>query len=213
MMTFLSRATFVAGILAIGLNSPTVRAQAPTAQPASVSGTNVAVIDLGEVFKQHKRLQAQLEEVKQDAQGFEAFLRQENKKLESMAEQLKTLKPGTPDYEGREKAFATLRADLNVQIRQKTREFQEREAKIRYNAYQEVVESVRAFAQNYRIQLVIRFSRQEIDASKPQSVVMGLSRPIVYQNQLDITDHIILAVNRNQVPAQASRSMQIPRRN
>ncbi len=101
-------------------------------------------------------------------------MRQEKQKIESLAEQLKTLKPGTPDYAGKEKEFASIQADLQVQVRQKSREFLEQEAQIRYEAYQEIQQHVATFCQSYGIQLVIRFNREPIDASKPQEVQIGL---------------------------------------
>ena len=190
MKTFLSRATVVAVALAICLSTLQARAQAQ--RP---SGTSVAVIDLGEVFKEHPRLKAQLEDMKKQIDAYEAFVRQEKTKIETLAEQLKTLKPGTPDYTDKEKEYASLQADLQVQVRQKSREFLEQEAQIRYQAYQEIQQHVTVFCQKYGIQLVIRFSRQEIDPTKPQEVQMGLNRPIVYQNSLDITTHIIKSLS------------------
>jgi Skp family chaperone for outer membrane proteins len=189
--TFLSRATIVAAALAICLWTTPARAQT-AARP---SGTSVAVIDLGDVFEAHAGLKAQLEQIKTQIDSFEAYVRQEKQKIESLAEQLKTLKPGTPDYAGREKEFASIQADLQVQVRQKSREFLEQEAQIRYEAYQEIQQHVAKFCQSYGIQLVIRFNRQPIDASKPQEVQLGLNRPIVYQNSLDITQHIIESLN------------------
>jgi Skp family chaperone for outer membrane proteins len=184
--TFLSRATIVAAALAICLSNAPAHAQAQ--RP---SGTSVAVIDLGEVFKKHPRLQAQLEEVKKQIEAFEAYVRQEKRKIEALADELKTIRPGTKDYTDKEKSFASLQADLQVQVRQKSREFLEHEARIRYQAYQEIQQQVAAFCRHYGIQLVIRFSRKEIDPTKPQEVQIGLNRPIVYQYSLDITEHIV----------------------
>ena len=198
-------ATVLASIVAVCL-SPSVAC----AQAAGPNGTNVAVIDMLEVFNHHQRLQSQLEDIKKDAQLEEAKLRKSRSRLQSLADQLKTLKADTPDYVSKEKAYASLQADLNVQLRQKTREFQEREAKIRYNAYLEVAEYVGRFAQQYNIQLVLLYSRQKIDAGNPQSVLMGLSRPIVYQNKLDITDHVIAAFDRPPVAPTANRNPMIP---
>jgi Skp family chaperone for outer membrane proteins len=111
---------------------------------------------------------------------------------------------GKPEYVEKEKALAAAQADLQVQMRQKSREFLEREAKVRFNAYQEIIDLVTRFSQQYNIQLVIRFHRQPIDASKPESVQFGLNRPIVYQNSLDITDHIVQMLKPTQPPANVS---------
>lgn len=206
MKTLLSRATRVAIVAAICLSTVPSQAQAP--RP---SGTSVAVIDLGEVFNEHPRLKAQLEEIKKQIEGFEGFVRQEQQRIEAMAETLKTLKPGTPDYASREKDFASAQADIQVQVRQKSREFLEHESQIRYQAYQDIQQHVASFCQQFGIQLVIRYSRQDIDPAKPQDVQAGLNRPIVYQNSLDITDHIIQrlqtpAVTRNPGPTTPGRT-------
>jgi Skp family chaperone for outer membrane proteins len=211
--TFLSRATIVAACLTVLLLTTAARAQTG----ARPSGTSVAVIDLGAVFDKHARLKTQLEQIKTQIDSFEAYVRQEKQKIEAMAEQLKTLKPGTPDYAGKEKEFASLSADLQVQVRQKSREFLEQEAQIRYESYQEIQQHVATFCQSYGIQLVIRFNREPIDASKPQEVQMGLNRPIVYQNSLDITQHIIDSLNPTaaaapQTPQNVGRAPSIPGR-
>jgi Skp family chaperone for outer membrane proteins len=200
-------ASFVASMAIVSLST----AQAQTQPPRSY-GTSVVVIDLGEVFQHHERLKSQLEAHKQEIQQTEAYMRQERKKIENLAEQLKTLKPGTPDYTAKEKTYASMQADLQVQMRQKSRELLEQEAKMRYDAYKEVVEHVGHFAEQYNVQLVIRFNRSAIDPTKPQSVQLGVNRPIVYQRSLDITDHIIASVNRNQPPTNVGQGPQIPNR-
>ncbi len=209
MKTILSRATVVAVALAICLVNVQSRAQDSAPRP---SGTSVAVIDLGQVFKNHPRLKTQLDGIKTQIDSYEAFVRQEQKKVQALAEQLKTLKPGTPDYASKEKEYASLQADLQVQVRQKSRAFLEQEAQIRYSAYQEIQQHVAQFCHAYGVQLVIRFNSAVIDPSKPQEVQMGLNRPIVYQDKLDITKHIIQSLQTG-IGSQAdtaNRSNMIP---
>jgi Skp family chaperone for outer membrane proteins len=211
--TLLSRATVVAAFLAVCLLNTAVRAQG-AARP---SGTSVAVIDLGDVFEKHTKLKAQLDQIKSQIDGFENLVREKKQEIENLAGVLKTLNPGTPDYAAKEKEFASIQADLQIQVRQKSREFLEQEAKIRYDAYQEIQQHVANFCQSYGIQLVIRFNREPIDPTKPQEVQMGLNRPIVYQNSLDITQHIIDSLNpatgaSTQNPQNVGRAPSIPGR-
>ena len=208
MKTFLSRATMVAVALTICFANSRAHAQSAP-RP---SGTSVAVIDLGEVFKNHPRLKTQLDGMKAQIDSYESFVRQEQKKIQSLAERLKTLKPGTPDYAATEKQYATLQADLQVQVRQKSREFLEQEAQIRYQAYQEIQRHVATFCQKYGIQLVIRFNRVAIDPSKPQEVQMGLNRPIVYQNSLDITNHIVQSLSSSAPTQEMATAPPVPGR-
>lgn len=204
MTRFLIRATVVATALTLCYSTTEVRAQT-AARP---SGTSVAVIDLQDVLEAHAGLKAQMEQLKTQKESLEAYFRQERQKAEALAEQLKTIKPGTPDYAAKEKEFASKQADLQVQARQKSRELFEQEAQIHYDVYQEVQQHVARFCQSYGIQLVIRFSRQPIDASKPDEVRVGLMREVVYQNSLDITQHIIDSLNKaGAAPAQPNVSV------
>jgi Skp family chaperone for outer membrane proteins len=173
--------------LAIGLWTTSVQAQT-AARP---SGTAVAVIDLNEVLKAHQGLKTQLEQLKTQAEGVDAQMRQTKQKLESLAEELKTLNPGTADYAAKEKVLASTQADAAVQARQKSREFLEQQSHIHYEAYQEIQQHIDKFCRTYGIQLVLRFDRDRIDASKPQEVQAALLREVVYQDKLDITQHII----------------------
>jgi Skp family chaperone for outer membrane proteins len=199
----------VASLTLAALFTIVMRAQAQA--PARPAGTIVAVIDLDEVFRDHKHLSTQLEQLKADMQQAEATVREERTKIETLAEQLKTLKPGSADYEAKEKAFASMNADIQVQMRQKSRELLEREAQLRYDTYQNILSAVSSFADQYNIQLVIRFSRDKIEPDKPRSVQMGLARPVVYQRQLDITDHIIRLVNEPDMARKPVNQPQIPR--
>ena len=204
------RATLVASLTLLDLFTFALQAKAQA--PARPAGTTVAVIDLDEVFREHKNLATQLEQLKADMQQAEATVREERKRIETLAEQLKTLKPGSPDYEAKEKSFASMNADIQVQMRQKSRELLEREAQLRYDTYQDVLSAVSSFADQYNIQLVIRFSRDKIEPDKPRSVQLGLARQIVYQRQLDITDHIVRLVNAgNNTARRPANQPQIPR--
>ena len=79
------------------------------------------------VFQAHPQLKTQLEGLKAQMDAYEASVRNEQKRVQALAEKLKTLVPGTPDYADAEKKYASLQADLGVQVRQKQREFLEQE--------------------------------------------------------------------------------------
>jgi len=190
--TFLSRAAIVAATVTICLGTRSVLAQ----NAARPSGTAVAVIDLAEVLKSHQRLKAQMEQLKTQAESVDAEMRTTKQKLESLAEVLKSLNPGTPDYALKEKELAATQADAAVKARQKSREFLEQQSQIHFEAYQEIQQHIDRFCRTYGIQLVLRFDRNPIDASKPQEVQAALLREVVYQDKLDITQHIIDSLNK-----------------
>jgi hypothetical protein len=127
-------------------------------------------------------------------------MRGEQKKLQGMLEELKEFKPGTPEYKQREENIAHLSSSADVQLKLEGKNLRDAEAKLYYQAYEEVLATVERFAVNHGIALVIRFSADEIDRNNPESIMMGLNRHVVYQRGLNITGHIIAAINQGVPP-------------
>lgn len=165
-------------------------------QAQASTGTTVVVIDLQEVFDNHIRFKAAMENINKDTEQLNAKFRNDQKELQKMMEHLKTLKPGTPDYKHHEEAAAQFESNLRVQAGLERKGVAERQAKQLYNTYEEVTAAVQSFSQRNGISLVIQFSADEIDPANPQSIMRGVNRAVVYQDRLNITDAIIEMVNR-----------------
>lgn len=179
--------------------------------PAKAQGTNVAVIDISLVFKNHQRFRAEMDLIKENIKQFEAEIRMLRKKLSEAAERLKQFKPDSVDHRNLEAQLAKDTSDLNVKITLKRKEFLEREARTYYNTYLELQRHITFFSQVNRIGLVLRFNSAEIDPQKRDSVLAGVNRAVVYQNQLDITSQILARINRGTAPQQSRGGAQIPR--
>ena len=73
----------------------------------------------------------------------------------------------------------------------------EREAKIYYQAYLEVNDAIKYYAQRHDIGLVIRFNGDKVDANRREDVLREINKTVVYQNQIDITPDILALLNRD----------------
>jgi Skp family chaperone for outer membrane proteins len=179
-------------------------AQPPNYTPPS--GTNVAVIDVAFVFKNHDRFNAKMADIKKDIDQFEAYVRGEQQKLKAKAEELQQYKPGENDFRAKEAELARVNSELQILVGQKRREFLEKEAAVYFDIYEEIEGSVANFAQRARIGLVLRFSRDEMKKEDRASVLQGVNRAVVFHQGLEITIPILEDLNRrpfnpNAVPA------------
>ncbi|MCO6454447.1 MAG: OmpH family outer membrane protein [Pirellulaceae bacterium] len=210
MKTSLLKAVLVIAGIAASLVSQVLLAQ--TAAPRA-AGTSVVVIDVAEVFERHVRFKARMEDIKRDIETFEAELRNEQKQLNAVREELQNYKPGTDAYKRVEERMAAMAADAQVKMQLKRKEFLEQEAKVYFNAYQEVLAAVSQFADRNGISLVLRFNGKEMDPSQRESVLQGVNRAVVFQRNLNITDYIIERLNAG-VPQESAgvRGPQIPAR-
>ena len=189
---------------------PTNPPPAAAAQPRDSAG-QVVVIDINEVFKQHLRHKAALEDIKTAAKKIEADAQEQQKQLGKLRDKLADFNPGTKAFKETEEEFARKSSELSVTMKLMQKDFIEREAKVYYNTYTEVCEQVADFSQRNGISLVLRFSNSDIDPAKPDTVAVGIQRPVVYHSNLDITKLIIERVNRGTPPV-SNKSPAIPPR-
>lgn len=183
-------ATLVAGIVALGL----VIVGFPA--PAQAQSNSVVVIDIGKVFKEHIRFKQQMDVLKKDMEAFQAYLRSEQTKLQERAEKARaTYAPGSEAYKKEDEALTRQRNELQIQVATKQRDMMEREAKVYFNVYNEIAAAVASFAKDANISLVLRYNSDPINPDDRNSVLQGVNNSIIFQDRLDITNHIIKRVN------------------
>lgn len=189
---------FAAPVLGQGLPpGGGIRPAAPAAAPAPTpSGTNVVVIDIAYVFKNHNRFNGMMNDIKKDIEQFEAFVKGEQQKGITKKDELITFKPGSLEFKQKEEELARLQSELQVQVGLKRKEFLEQEARVYFRVYREIEQVVAVFAQRNRIGLVLRFNGDEMKEDDRASVLQGVNRAIVYQQNLDITQLILDELNR-----------------
>jgi Skp family chaperone for outer membrane proteins len=189
-------------------------ARPPQTAPAtpSLGGTKIAVIDISYVFANNNRFKQLMEGMKKDVEAFEAELKQRGAQLQKKREQLLEHRPGSPDYKRIEGEIASIQAQTHAETQLKRSDFLQREAKIYYDVYREIVQEVSYFAQRHGIDLVVRFSSENIEADNRKSVLEGVNRAIVYQNRLNITYEISERLNQAAPPQAAAPPAATPRR-
>jgi Skp family chaperone for outer membrane proteins len=203
-------ATFVAGtVIALALANGAAAQQgvgaaaaprpAVTAAPSAPTGTNVAVIDVALIFKKHNRFNAAMQDIKKDIEDFDTFVRGEQTKMKGLAEQLQTFKQGSLEYKQKEEEIARLTSEMQVKIGLKRKEFLEQEARVYYHVYREIEQSVQNFAIRNRIGLVMRYNGDDMKEDDRASVLQGVNRAVVFQQNLDITQFILDDLNRGTV--------------
>ncbi|MFV1964770.1 MAG: OmpH family outer membrane protein [Pirellulaceae bacterium] len=205
------RAILVANALLIGVTSVNAQTTATSpSPPSSGRGTSVAVIDIGYIFRNLERFKQARDDINDDAAKFQQDVGERRAALAKQIEQLKSTPAGTPQYSQMEEQLANADTQLRLDMGRKQKERVEKEAKIYFNAYKEVEENVKRFSDRYGIDLVVRFNSEQMDISKPETVLQGINRFVVFQRSLNITNHVLDELNRGTPPPGVS-SPQIPR--
>jgi Skp family chaperone for outer membrane proteins len=181
---------------AVGPVGPAGPSFAPAAAPsAGPSGTNVAVIDIAHIFKNHVRFNAQMNDMKRDIDAFDAQMRDESVKLQKKQETMVQFNPSSNEFKKADEELAHLKSDFQIRVQAKKREFLEQEARVYFGIYKEVEDAVASFAQRNRIGIVLRFTSDEMKPEDRASVLQGVNKPVVWQDRLDITQQVLAQLN------------------
>jgi outer membrane protein len=179
-------------------------------QPSIPGG--VAIIDLSYIFKNHARFKALTEGMRAEVLRAEEVLKASRTEIESLTKRLSDLgnelRKDSPEYKQLDADLTRKKIDLSTQVSQQKKEFLEKEAKIYFSVYQEVIDEVQYFSERQRISLVLRFNGDPVTDSDPQEILKQLNKSVVYYNKaIDITPMILDSLNRRATGVQGNQGV------
>jgi Skp family chaperone for outer membrane proteins len=154
--------------------------------------TNVCIIDLAEVFKNHAAFNAELTKLQTEAEAFKATIENQRQQLTARREAMLGMPPGSDQYVKEESALAQITAGLQVNAKNQISEFAKREAQLHFNTYQQIQQLIANYCKQRRISIVLVFSGAKVDPGDPDSIMRKVNGDIVYNApEKDITQSII----------------------
>jgi Skp family chaperone for outer membrane proteins len=205
----LPQAVLVAALLSLSYLSFQAAAQAPVSPGGQqMVGVRLALLDVSRIFKNHARFKGMMQDMKADVERAEAQVKSDREAIGKLAERLQEFRKGTQDYQQLEEELAKRQADLAVRVQIQKSQFLQNEAKIYNNVYQEILQATDYFCKQHRIDIVVRYSSEGVDADRPDSVLSFINKPVVWNDPgLDITDAILTELNRTAInPTAAGRA-------
>jgi Skp family chaperone for outer membrane proteins len=185
-----------------GTNRPPAGAGAPVAPAsrAAPNGTNVAVVDISFIFKNHNRFNTALIALNERGAELDAWVRTQQRELTKKREELATYKAGSTEYQQLEETITKAIADNDLNLRRQRQDFLSDEAKLYYETYAEIEQTITRFALSRNIGLVLRHSNEQPKVEDPKSVMQNISRFVIFNNGLDITEIILKQLNAGTTP-------------
>lgn len=208
-------------ICAVALSVATVnssQAQQQPQQSANPAGANAqkygfAVVDIPYIFKHYTKFLATSESMKKEMETIDANVKAERANLAN-AEQLRNnFQVGSAEYKKADEDLARMMAEFQLKTSKLQKDFMERQAKLYYQTYLEVVDAVSHYAKSRGIGLVMRFNGEQVDPNKREDVMRDINKQIVIQDGIDITPDVLLLLNRDSAPRTATQPVsQLPTR-
>lgn len=152
--------------------------------------TQVAVIDVGQVFRNHGGFAEKMEQMKKELVDVEERFRKDAQQIKVLQEGLKAFKTQTEEHLKLEEEITTRLSSQKVQMAREKRRFMQQEADIYAEIYKQIQQAIAEHARGHGIRLVLRFNSSPIDSSDANSVMKGVNRNVVFQDGIDITAEI-----------------------
>lgn len=180
-------------------SSGTKKSATPTAAAASQAEPphKIALIDMGRVFKEYKKIEVLKEDWKSEFSVNEEQAKKLTAQVQQVIEQMKEFKQGTPEYIKLEKQQTDLAAKLGAFKQTAQRELLRKEAELLKTVYLETMDVVEKFADRFGYTLVMRFNSDTFEGEDMSKMQLVMNRVIVYHRaEDDLTDGVIKYLNR-----------------
>jgi Skp family chaperone for outer membrane proteins len=172
----------------------------------------VGLIDVAYIFKNYSKFTRLYNALKDEVRLREKDIADAQTELKVLMNQKQQLtNPESPDYKKLETKIVQKKGELELAAENARREFTQKEANLYHQTYQEVETMVAAYAEQAKLTLVLRASRDNDSATNnPQDVVKEVSQMVIYSlPNMDITQPILNALNAQDTGAQPKKTQPI----
>jgi len=191
------KTTLLSTLVAVALISLAPQAIAQPAGPsANASRYGIAVVDVSYIFKEYKQFSGAMEGLKKEMEAAEGKLKGERDAVQSKEEMRKQYNVGSPEFKQLDEEIARLKAEFNLSAGRIRKDFLERESQVYYQTYLQVSNAVQHYAKQHNLGLVLRFNGDQIDPNRREDVLRAINKPVVSQNNIDITPDVLALLNR-----------------
>ena len=156
---------------------------------------DVAVLDVSRVFEKFDGFQKEMQVLKSDVDSFELVLKQAQSEQAELGRRIQATAERSAERRELEAEFNERNTYLRNEMETKRSGFLAKEAEFYAVRYRAVEKAVHTIAARRELRLVLRFSSEALNDKDRKSVLQTVNRPVVFQDQLDITDEVIAAIN------------------
>ena len=192
--------------LCIASSSSVARGQQQGQQPTTGPSANAprygyGVVDVTYIFKNYAKFNSQMEGMKTAMESADSQLKADRDAVASKEKMREQYQPASPEFKTLDEEIARLKAEFQLKAGKIRRDFMEREAQVYYSTFLEVSNAVQYYAQQHNIGMVLRFNGDSIDPNNREDILRAINKPVVFQNNVDITPDVLALLNRGGTPA------------
>lgn len=179
----------------------------PAASGAPAARPTVGVIDVGFLLKNHPTMESEIKSIEARMKAADESMSAKRDAILKQMEQLREkYTEGTPEYEAEEKAIASQDTEFRLELVKMRKEFDSSRANVLVKVYGEINHWVKYLSEQMGIQMVMRITREKMDANKPETVQLVMSQDVLYYSpSVDYTDWVLKALQNDAAKTAGAR--------
>ncbi len=156
----------------------------------------IALVNVDRILKEHKPLNNNLDPLKAEAKELEGAVQVRQAELENVGNHIRQIQPGSPDHQRLQIQFVKMQTDLQRFIAEGRSVLQKKEATAYLSFFRQLDTEISKYAKANGFKLVLRqYETSFDDGQSLPDVAKAINRTILYEEGLDITDHILKALD------------------
>jgi len=159
-------------------------------------GHLVAIVDCEQVFQNSYRYKTALEKLSAENLKIESDMKTRNETLRKIEEELKSLQPGSPDFNKRQEEATLLKHELQARIQIQRAKYEQKRVTIEVTMMQEIDHIIEEICRANDIAMVTNVDTRQQRFTDLESAERHRQRRVMYYNPgLDITNLVLRKTN------------------
>ncbi len=156
---------------------------------------DIALVDMNKVFASHKGMQAKNEDLKREAEDAQEKGKALFESQQKIQEDLKRAKQGSAEQSKLQKELQEKNIAIQKFQIETRRHLEELNMSNTLSVYKLINDEIQNIAEARGYRLVINYSSDPVDPKETAKGIQTISRYVLYQKDLDITEEVIQALN------------------
>jgi len=163
--------------------------------------TKLGFVDIKKAFETYRKRKDVQDQLKAKNDALVVHFKARAGQIETDAEKLNTLNPGTEDYQALTRAIDLAKYTLEVDKKLKARELDAEQRKKNALIYREICQESKAYGVEQGLAAVMLYIPAEADIEQDLDIIVSTRAVLCHDEQLDVTKAIVERLNAQLPPA------------
>ena len=152
----------------------------------------IGLVNIDKIVQQYKAFQKQVATLQEEGKELQSSATLKQSELQAVGNDLQKTMQGSPEFQKLQNQFGRLQRELQTFVQEGQQKYRDKELKLSLSLHRELDQVLKPYCKAKGLQLVVRTNNNSLDENQnSQQILQTLSRGVLYEDGLDITDDVL----------------------